>query len=77
MRQPATMIDERNAEQMRELIRRLRRDISQFEAMLSRLRTTPTTDAADDIFAEMAGVMANAPDADDSRQAIYTRMPGE
>ena len=31
----------------------------------------------EDIFAEMAGMMANAPDADDSREAIYTRMPGE
>jgi len=31
----------------------------------------------EDVFAEMAGLTASAPDADDSREAIYTRMPDE
>ncbi len=30
-----------------------------------------------DIFAEMRPFMVDVPDVDDSRAAIYTRMPGE
>ena len=36
----------------------------------------PTHDA-EDIFAEMCPFMVDAPDVDDSREAIYTRMAGE
>jgi len=35
-----------------------------------------TTDAKD-IFAEMRPYMVDVPDADDSREAIYSRMEGE
>ncbi|HVX86926.1 MAG TPA: hypothetical protein VH253_19235 [Phycisphaerae bacterium] len=38
---------------------------------------SPIVGPEDDIFAEMTAFAANAPDADDSRHAIYTRKPGE
>ena len=34
-------------------------------------------EAADDIFAEMQGLMVDVPQVEDSRQAIYSRVPGE
>jgi hypothetical protein len=37
----------------------------------------PPVGPEEDIFAEMAAITANAPDSDDSREAIYTRKPGE
>ena len=32
---------------------------------------------AEDIFAEMASLMVDVPDVDDSRAGIYTRLDGE
>ena len=35
------------------------------------------THDAEDVFAEMLPFMVDAPDVDDSREAVYTRMDGE
>ena len=37
----------------------------------------PAVGPDEDIFAEMAAYTAHAPNADDSRESIYTRKPGE
>ncbi len=37
----------------------------------------PLTFDETDLFAEMRSFMVDAPDVDDSREAIYTRMEGE
>ncbi len=61
---------------MREALEQLKQDLARFEALLP----SPPTHVPgpnEDIFAEMAHVTAHAPHADDSREAIYTRMPGE
>jgi hypothetical protein len=74
MPQPLT-IEGFDAHRMQILLQQLKHDIAQLEAMLAAIQQRLAPD--EDIFAEMAQVTANAPNADDSREAIYTRMPGE
>jgi hypothetical protein len=66
-----------NPERMLEMLQHIRQDIARLEAMVTQLRPPAKLSPDEDIFAEMAGLSANAPHADDSREAIYTRMPGE
>ena len=64
-------------EQMREAFEQLKRDVARLESMLPSLQSASIPVPGEDIFAEMADVTAHAPHANDSREAIYTRMPGE
>ncbi len=73
----SSRMDQFDAERFQKLIQQLRNDIAQVEAMLAALQQAPMPAPDEDIFAEMTGLTANAPNADDSREAIYTRMPGE
>jgi hypothetical protein len=66
-----------NPERMIEMVKHIQQEIARLETMLALLRPTRKLSPDEDIFAEMAGLSANAPHADDSREAIYTRMPGE
>lgn len=48
-----------------------------FEDEPAPARTEAAPREAEDIFAEMTPFMVDAPNVDDSREAIYTRMDGE
>ncbi len=73
----AVTIQPADAERLFGMLQQIKQDVAQLEVMFALLRPISQPQNGEDIFAEMTAFTANAPNADDSREAIYTRMPGE